>query len=405
MRKASRGFGGKSTLLATLALTEAITLQADVTVLGGSAQQSERVLEVMTHLWGSPRAPRDLLESSPAVRRTRFVWGNMITALAASQTAVRGPHPQRLRIDEADEMLLAVLDAAHGQPMDRAGVQAQTVISSTHQHPDGTMTAVLQRAAELDWPVYQWCYRETLKPNGWLTADQVERKRRELSRTMWETEYELQEPSAEGRAFDAAVVERMFDADLGTHIPAGDLEHSWRGQPGPPADRAWPDPAGAWYCTGIDWAQKWHYTVAAVVRCDTTPLQVAAAYRTQRRSWLTMTEKVGALLDEYPGPAEHDATGAGSAIGAFPALEDHNQLQGVTMVGRARIDLFRNYIGAIERHEIVCPRIDVFYTEHLYCGEDDLFGSGHPPDTVVAMALAYHAFKAGRQPGDYGVTI
>ncbi len=30
---------------------------------------------------------------------------------------------------------------------------------------------------------------------------------------------------------------------------------------------------------------------------------------------------------------------------------------------------------------------------------------GHPPDTVVAMALAYHAFKTGRQPGDYGVTI
>ena len=59
----------------------------------------------------------------------------------------------------------------------------------------------------------------------------------------------------------------------------------------------------------------------------------------------------------------------------------------------------------IERPEIVCPRIDVFYTEHLYCGEDDLFGSGHPPDTVVAMALAYHAFKAGRQPGDYGVTL
>ena len=61
--------------------------------------------------------------------------------------------------------------------------------------------------------------------------------------------------------------------------------------------------------------------------------------------------------------------------------------------------------AAIERDEIVCPRIDAFYTEHLYCGEDDLFGSGHPPDTVVAMALAYHAFKTGRQPGDYGITI
>ena len=403
--KASRGFGGKSTLLATLALTEAITRPADVTVLGGSAQQSERVLEAMTLLWRAPKAPAYLLDSPPAVRKTRFVWGNTITALPASQTAVRGPHPQRLRIDEADEMLLAVLDAAQGQPMDRAGVQAQTVISSTHQHPDGTMTAVLQRAADRGWPVYQWCYRETLEPHGWLTEDQVTRKRLELPRTMWETEYELQEPSAEGRAFDAAVVERMFDADLGTHIPAGDLEHIWRGQPGPPAERAWPDPAGAWYCTGIDWAQKRDYTVAAVVRCDTTPLQLVAVYRTQRRPWLTMTEKVGALLDEYPGPAEHDATGAGTAIGAFPALAAHDQLQGVTLVGRVRTDLFRNYIGAIERHEIVCPRIDAFYTEHLYCGEDDLFGSGHPPDTVVAMALAYHAFKTGRQPGDYGITL
>ena len=28
-----------------------------------------------------------------------------------------------------------------------------------------------------------------------------------------------------------------------------------------------------------------------------------------------------------------------------------------------------------------------------------------PPDTVVAMALADHAFKAGREPGDDGVTI
>ena len=33
----------------------------------------------------------------------------------------------------------------------------------------------------------------------------------------------------------------------------------------------------------------------------------------------------------------HDATGAGSAIGEFPSLEAHRQLQGVTMVGRVRV--------------------------------------------------------------------
>ena len=308
-----------------------------------------------------------------------MAWGNTIQALTASQTAVRGAHPTRLLLDEIDEMELRILEAAQGQPMDRNGVQAQTVMSSTHQYPDGTVTAMRRRAADLGWPVYEWCYRETLAPHGWLTEDQATRKRGELSRTMWATEYELQEPSAEGRAIDPAAVERMFDADRGTHIPAGDLEHLWRGQPGPPAERPWPDPAGAWYCIGIDWAQKRDYTVAVVVRCDTTPLQVVAVYRIQRRPWPEMTERVGALLDEFPGPATHDATGAGSAIGEFPALAPHDQLQGVTMVGRDRVDLFRNYIAAIERHEIVCPRIDVFYTEHLSAGKTNCSGAGIRP--------------------------
>ena len=203
-----------------------------------------------------------------------------------------------------------------------------------------------------------------------------------------------------GRAIDPAAVERMCDATRGAHISPGELEHIWRGQPGPPADQSWPDPAGAWYCTGIDWAQKRDSTVAAVVRCETTPLQVAAAYRTQRRPWPIMTAQVGSLLDAFPGPAAHDATGAGNAMGAFPALAPHDQLQGVTLVGRVRTDLFRHDIGAIERHEIVGPRIDACYTEHLYCGEDDLFGSGHPPEAVVALALAYHAFTTGRRPSD-----
>ena len=37
-----------------------------------------------------------------------------------------------------------------------------------------------RRAAEMGWPVSQWCYRETLEPHGWLTEDQVTRKRGEL---------------------------------------------------------------------------------------------------------------------------------------------------------------------------------------------------------------------------------
>ena len=54
---------------------------------------------------------------------------------------------------------------------------------------------------------------------------------------------------------------------------------------------------------------------------------------------------------------------------------------------------------------IKMPRLEPFYREHKYCSVDALYGNGHPPDTVVACALAYHAFRIGRAPGDYGIII
>ena len=125
-------------------------------------------------------------------------------------------------------MRLPILEAAQGQTMDQGAVRAQTVIASTHQHPDGTMTAVLQRAAEQGWPVYQWCWQETQEPAGWLPAAQVTRKRAEITAQMWRTEFDLQEPSAEGRAIDPEAVEWAFDAALG-EAGAAVLDHGWGG--------------------------------------------------------------------------------------------------------------------------------------------------------------------------------
>ena len=113
---------------------------------------------------------------------------------------------------------------------------------------------------------------------------------------------------------------------------------------------------------------------------------------------------IGGLNDRmarYPGVAAHDHTGGGRVVGEYvtaPILD-------VDMVGQRRRDLFIDYFAAIERHEITAPRVEPFYTEHRFCRVDDVFGSGHPPDTVVAMALAYHAFREARGPGDYGITI
>ena len=199
-------------------------------------------------------------------------------------------------------MELRILEAAQGQPMDRNGVRAQTVMSSTHQYPDGTVTAMRRRAAEKGWPVYEWCYRETLKPHGWLTADQVERKRRELSRTMWAVEYELQEPSAEGRAIHPTAVERMFDADRSAHTSPRAISNTAgaasRDPPPSEPGRIRPGRGTAPASTGPRSA-----TTPSPLSCAAIPRRSRsiAGYRAQRRSWQVMTEHVGALLDEYPG--------------------------------------------------------------------------------------------------------
>ena len=394
---ASRAFGGKTYLLSLLALTESVTLETSVTVLGGSGQQSVRVLDAMRAHWAAPHAPRHLLDGLPELHKTRLLWGNTITALTASQTAVRGAHPARLRIDEADEMRLSILEAAQGQPMDQKGVRAQTVIASTHQHPDGTMTAVLRRAAEQGWPVYEWCWKETLEPHGWLSSAQVQRKRSEITAQMWRTEFDLQEPTAEGRAIDPDAVEWTFNASLGDSNAAV-LEHGWEVVHDGPGKQ----PRPGRYAHGADWAQAVDFTVVVTLKCDVTPLQLVAAVRTHRRPWPVMIDLLNSAAERYPGPVAHDATGGGSVVAEYVTAREVIDFQ---MTGRQRRDLFISYIAALERHELKMPRLEPFYREHKYCSVDALFGNAHPPDTVVACALAYHAFRTGRAPGDHGITI
>src|ERR1700704_1713984 len=68
---ASRGFGGKSYLLALLAQVVALTLKADVNPLGGSGVQARRVHDYMQSHWSHPGAPKHLLVGDPLTNETR----------------------------------------------------------------------------------------------------------------------------------------------------------------------------------------------------------------------------------------------------------------------------------------------------------------------------------------------
>ena len=378
--KASRGFGGKSTLMGVLSVVEAATLGAQITILGGSAAQSQRVHEVTKQLWHHDYSPRGVLADEPTTFTTRLRNGAWIVALMASQKSVRGPHPQRLRLDEVDEMELELFEAAQGQPMDAKGIRSQTVISSTHQYPDKTMTEILKRANEKGWPVYEWCWRESIGTEaspGWLTNEMVERKKLEVSTRMWEVEYDLQEPSFDGRAIDTSFVDAAYDPNLG--VFNGDADEHITIEP---------PVAGASYITGVDWAKEKDWTIMRTFRIDEHPWREVAFLRTGRKPWPIMIADLDHRLATYGGICIHDATGIGDVVDDLIQY-DKKKIRDVVLRGRERESAFTEYIAGIEQNAIKSPRIQYAYTEHKYCTHEDLFGGGHPPDTFIAGALAW----------------
>lgn len=380
--KGSRGFGGKTFLLATLALTESAALGAHVNLLGGSAAQSMRVQEVVQQaIFESPRAPRNLLAKEPTKYDTYFTTGGHIRALLASQRSVRGPHPQRLRLDEIDEMDLDILEAAQGQPMTAKGITTQTLMSSTHQYPDGTMTEMLRRARDRGWPVYEWCYKETsAPPDGWLSKEDIERKRNEVSEVMWKMEYDLHEPSFDVQAIDRHAVEFYFNPDLGSYAGESNKYLEFEA----PVE-------GAKYVTGVDWAKEKDYSVFVTYRADAFPWRMVAFERVGRLPWPAQVARLDKRLNRYKGLCAHDATGLGNVVAD---LIEHDKVQHVVLSKPRKDAMLNEYIGAIEDRNLIAPRIKWMFEEHLYVRLEALFGTQHTPDSVIAGAMAWSLHPA-----------
>lgn len=388
--KASRGFGGKTNLISILGMSELVALGAFVTILGGSGAQSLRVHETMSEAWHYEGSPNELLLKDPTKFDTYLTNGAKARTLMASTKSVRGPHPQRMRLDEIDEMEMNVLTSAQGQPMRKKNKYGQildtnTVMSSTHQYPDGTMTETLKRAKENSWPVYSWCYKETSNPvDGWLTDEEIERKRLEIPLNMWEAEYDLQEPSFEGRAIDERAVDRMFDPALGySDTDAGkyiEIE--------PPQD-------DRDYVTGVDWAKSKDFTVIWTFDTTEEPWRTVAFERLNRRPWPAMVDRLNVRWERYGGKVAHDATGIGSVVSdyiVYPRGSRPRDLHDIIMAGRVRNDMITNYVSGVEQKGMVAPRLQWVYEEHKYVQPDDLYNGSskaHLPDSIAAGALAW----------------
>ena len=79
-------------------------------ILGGSGEQSLRMYE---HILSFITPPfQHLVEGESLRTRTHLVNGSNIQILTASPKSVRGPHPQKLKLDEVDEFEDRIYEAA-----------------------------------------------------------------------------------------------------------------------------------------------------------------------------------------------------------------------------------------------------------------------------------------------------
>jgi hypothetical protein len=417
---ATRG-SGKSFLLSLLGVCEVVAQNAGITILGGSEKQSQRVHDHMAALWQRPRAPRELLAGEPTADETHLIAGGWIVALAASARSVRGPHPQKLRIDEADEMSLDLFDAAMGQTLSLAGdPPAQTVISSTYHRARGTMRELLARAALRGWRVYDWCKEEVAEPHGWLPRAEIDRKKTEVTDRMWRVEYEGQKPSLENAELSPAVITRTFSRRTGQTY-AGALEEYLEFEPpflipvaGPDSVEARWDPVwnrrrrdvcwlrSAQYAHGADWARTTDRTVLVVLRVDVRPWRLVAYWTFHRLDWPIMVGRFDDLLERYPGEGSSDATGIGDVVHGY--IKRPDLIEAVKLVGQTRSDVFTDHIRATQDGEWESPYVDSLVQDHEVTTGDLFSSAGHPPDGFVASALATRAAKRIRPRGDLGIT-
>jgi hypothetical protein len=423
---ASRG-SGKSLALAVLGLVKAFFTEVDVTIIGGSMVQSLNVRNHMAELLSHENAPSWAVDKDLATLITTSS-GAKIEPLPASQKTVRGKHPVLQLLDEVDEMELDIYDSSLGQAMpqktrnrllaaaapDEREIE-YVVASSTWQNPLGSFTEVIDRARKNNMPIFSWCWRELIKTpdntSGWMTQRFIEAKKKTVSTQMWRTEYELNEPSGESRAFDLDQLEKVFvpyPRPIRQHHEGEDY-HSW----------TWEDPQPtASYVVGADWAKEKDYTVIPVARRDVFPYRLVKLIRINRRPYPFMIELFNKAVQDYSALGEHDKTGLGNVVNDLVDFSD--SVRGFDMIGRNRTKLLTDYITDVEHLHYRLPTDEVegeFDTEgnpirleglewlkksHRGATVADVFAPAkwddHLPDDVAAMALLHRALKRFAAP-------
>lgn len=155
--------GGKSFVSAIDShLTSRFNPRHGTRILGGSYAQSRQIYKAIKSV------VKDYGEDSDSIARlldaeARYANGSTVAILAASETAVRGPHDPTLKLDEVDEIPRDLRESAMGMAMEMNGYQSSILMTSTWHRSGGPMADLMALGLAGAFPVHSFCIFEVLQ--------------------------------------------------------------------------------------------------------------------------------------------------------------------------------------------------------------------------------------------------
>jgi hypothetical protein len=166
--------GGKTYLVAVLNhLDMLFKWGCEVSSAGAVKDQAQRCYKYFTELNQLPAyqefckrfgkvTGRRFLESS-IQSKTKFGNGAELEIITGSEKGFRGPHPQKSRIDEIDELEWDVFQTGLSMSKSTNEISGQDVFTSTRQKEQGTMDRLIEEADRRRVKIYEWNIWETLE--------------------------------------------------------------------------------------------------------------------------------------------------------------------------------------------------------------------------------------------------
>ena len=220
---ACRG-GSKTMLAAILTVLESVFEHGiETRILGGSLAQSGYMYSYVRRFLLGDHWRRDVDRMTGS--HAALVNGSHIEVLPASDQAVRGVHVPRLRLDEVEEFRGDLFETALLLPQSTTCFPARVDMLSTLHRPYGTMSDLVDQAADKGLTLFKWCLWEVIERcrdrscsrcvlsddcrgkakhgAGYYAIDDAVAKKRLVSEEAWTSEMLCLRPSREGLFYKA----------------------------------------------------------------------------------------------------------------------------------------------------------------------------------------------------------